>query len=64
MPNEMKGLAMKRTLLPLSISLLTAVLVAGCGESPNARGAESGDGEVTELVFAAVPTEQRDELEA
>lgn len=64
MSNEMKGFAMKRTLLPLSISLLAAVLVAGCGESPNARGAESADGEVTELVFAAVPTEQSDELEA
>jgi len=55
---------MKRTVLSLGIALLSASLVTGCGQSPNARGAESEGEDVQELVFAAVPTEQSEELEA
>jgi phosphonate transport system substrate-binding protein len=42
-----------------------ALLLAGCGQSPNAPAAGNGaEDEPTELVFAAVPSEDSESLEA
>jgi phosphonate transport system substrate-binding protein len=55
---------MRKTVLSSAVLLLAASVLAGCGQSPNARGAEPENNEVSELVFAAVPSEQSEELEA
>ncbi|MDF2574380.1 MAG: hypothetical protein K0S05_1292 [Agromyces sp.] len=60
-----KGSRMNKTLLSTATFLAAALMLTGCGASPNARGGEedSASSAPSELVFAVVPTDDSEELE-
>jgi phosphonate transport system substrate-binding protein len=53
---------MRKTLKISLAAIAVGTLVAGCGQSPNARGSDDS-ADIQELVFAAVPSEESQELE-
>lgn len=56
---------MRKTLTALAALGAAALTLSACGASPNAQTEEAGgDGDPSELVFAVVPTDNSEELEA
>lgn len=56
---------MRKTLTTLASLGAVALMLSACGASPNAQSeGGSGDGDPSELVFAVVPTDNSEELEA
>lgn len=56
---------MRKTVTALAALGAAALMLTACGASPNAKNdADTGGGDPSELVFAVVPTDNSEELEA